>query len=70
MRNKIVCAVLPKVTGMIPVTLVDISFWVISESLIVADENFNNPNPIDILLGDDMFFEVRHHDNKTRPRNY
>jgi len=55
---------------MIPVTLVDISFWVISESLIVADENFNNPNPIDILLGDDMFFEVRHHDNKTRPRNY
>jgi len=69
-EDKIDCAVLPKVTGMIPVTLADISIWVISESLFVADEKFNNPNPIDILLGDDMFFEVRRHDNKTRPRNY
>ena len=55
---------------MIAVTLVDISVWVISESLMLADENFNNPNPIDIVLGDDVFFEVRRHDKKTRPRNY
>jgi hypothetical protein len=36
----------------------------------LADENFNFPNSIDILLGDDVFFEVHRHDKKTRPRNY
>jgi len=69
-ENKIYCAILPMLSGMIPVILVDISVWVISESLMLADENFNNPNPIDILLGDNVFFEFRRHDKKTRPRNY
>jgi hypothetical protein len=36
----------------------------------LADENFNRPNSIDILLGADVFFEVPCHDMKTRPRNY
>ena len=35
-----------------------------------ADENFNKPNAIDILLGADVFFEVLRHDKKTRPGNY
>jgi len=55
---------------MIPATLVDSSYWGIMEGLILADENFNRPNCIDILLGADVFFEVLCHGTKTRPGNY
>jgi len=36
----------------------------------LADDNFNRPNSIDILLGADVFFEVLCHDKKTRLGNY
>jgi len=36
----------------------------------LADENFNSWNSVDILLGDKVFFEVRRHDKKMRLRNY
>jgi hypothetical protein len=60
-------AVLPKLTALIPAAFVDGSDWGISESLRMAHENFNSRNTIDILLGDSLFFEVRHPDKKTRP---
>ena len=69
-ETKIDCAVLRKITGMIPATFVDCSDWGIPEGLVLADENFNRPNSIDTLLGADVFFEVLHHDKKTRPGNY
>jgi hypothetical protein len=53
---------------MIPATFADSSDWGISESLSLADENFNSPNSIDILLGNNVFFEVRHLEKKTQPR--
>jgi len=46
---------------MIPAKLVDSSDWGISECLMLADENFNSRNCFDILLGDDVLFEVRRH---------
>jgi len=63
-KTKIYCAVLPKITGMIPATFVDSSDWGILQGLMLAVENFNMPNSIDILLGADMFFEVLCHDRK------
>jgi len=69
-ETKIDCAVLPKITGMIPATLFDSSDWGIPEGLMLADENFYRPNSIDILLGANVFFEVLRHDKKTRPGNY
>ena len=63
-------AILPKITGTIPVTYVDSSDWGIPEGLMLSDENFNRFNYIDILLGADVFFEVLCHDKKTRPGNY
>ena len=69
-ETKIDCAVLPKITRMIPATFVDSSDWGISEGLMLADENFNRSNSIGILLGADVFFEVLRHDKKTRPGNY
>jgi len=68
-ETKIDCAVLPKITGIIPVTFIDSSDWGIPEGLMLADENFNRPNSIDILLGADVFFEVLCHDKKTQPGN-
>jgi len=62
-------AILPKITEMIPDTFVDSSDWGIPEGLMLAVENFNRPNSIDILLGADVFFEVLRCD-KSRPRNY
>jgi hypothetical protein len=38
--------------------------------LTLADENFNRPNSIDILLAADLFFEVLCHNKKTRSGNY
>jgi hypothetical protein len=55
---------------MIPATLVEGSDWGNSESLMLADDNFKSLNSTDILLGDDVFFEVCRHDKKTRPCNY
>ena len=55
---------------MIPATFIDSSDWGIPEGLVLADENFNRPDSIDILLGADVFFEVVCHDKKTRPGNY
>jgi hypothetical protein len=69
-KTKIDCAILPKITGMIPATYIDSSDWGIPEELTLADENFNRPNSINILLGADVFFEVLCHDKKTRPGNY
>jgi hypothetical protein len=69
-ETKIDCAVLLKITGMIPATFVDSSDWGIPEGLTLADENFNKLSSFDILLGADVFFEVPRHDKKTRPGNY
>ena len=69
-ETKIFCALLSKIIGMIPATFVDSSDWGIPKGLILADENFNRPNSIDILLGAGVFFEVLHHDKKTRPGTY
>jgi hypothetical protein len=55
---------------MIPATFVDCNDWGIPDGLVLADENLNSPNSIDILLGANMFFEVLRHDKKTRPGNY
>ena len=55
---------------MIQATFVDSRNWGISESLVLAYENFKSPNSINILLGDKMLFEVRRHDKKRRPGKY
>jgi hypothetical protein len=42
----------------------------IPEGLMLADEMFNNRNSIEILLGDDVVFEVFLHGKKKRPGIY
>jgi hypothetical protein len=66
-ETKINCAILPKITRIILTTFVDRRGWGISGSLMLADEKLNRPNSIGILLGADVFFDVRHHYKKTGP---
>jgi predicted nicotinamide N-methyase len=54
---------------MIPAIFVDCKDWGIPEGLMLADESFNSPNSIDILLGPDVFFEALRHDKTKRPGN-
>jgi len=54
---------------MIPATFVECNAWIIPEGMKSADENFNSPNSIDIILAADALLEVDHHD-KTWPGNY
>lgn len=61
------CAVLPTITGTTPVSTLDIQSWNIPTNIKLADENFNKPGPIDMLIGADLFYEMLLPDNKTRP---
>ena len=69
-KPKGIAGELPKLTEIIPANFLDSRNWGISESLVLAYENFKTPSSINILLGDNVLFEVRRHDNKTRPGKY
>jgi hypothetical protein len=58
------CAVLSNITGMTPVMKLDISSWKIPKDIKLADEQFNEPGSIDLLLGADLFYEM------SRPGRY
>jgi hypothetical protein len=47
---------------MIPATLAEYKDWGVPKGMMLGDENFKSLNSIDILLGDDVFFEVLLHD--------
>lgn len=50
--------VVPKVTGTLPVDKVDVERWPIPRDVALADETFNEPNRIDLLIGAEVFFEL------------
>lgn len=50
------CLVVPKVTGTIPSTKIDISSWPIPAGLPLADPKFFVPERIDMLIGASKFF--------------
>jgi hypothetical protein len=60
---------LSDITGTTPASQLDISNWKIPGNLKLADENFNVPVDIDLLIGDDIFYEILRSDNRTRPGN-
>lgn len=50
--------IVPRVTGALPNTGIDIRSWPIPENIVLADEKFNEPSRIDILIGAEMFYEL------------
>jgi len=63
------CAVLPDITGTTPATKLDTSKWKLPTDIKLADETFNIPGDIDLLLGADLFYEILEPGRCTRP-NY
>jgi len=57
-RSKVSCSVLPRITGTTPNTRLDTSSWRLPTDIQLADEGFNKPGPIDILLGAELFYEL------------
>ncbi|XP_035898857.1 uncharacterized protein LOC118506181 [Anopheles stephensi] len=50
--------VLPKLTVEMPRQYINISHWSIPEACVLADPSFNNPAPIDLILGASLFYEI------------
>jgi hypothetical protein len=53
-----------------PVIKLDISNWTIPKDITLADEQFNEPGSIDLLLGADLFYEMSRPGRYTYPGNY
>ena len=49
------CAILSNITGTTPPFKLDTSSWKIPKDLKLADEQFNQPGGIDLLIGADLF---------------
>lgn len=52
------CLIVPKVTGIIPGTKINISSWPIPAGIHLADPEFNVPKSIDLLIGASKFFSL------------
>jgi hypothetical protein len=52
------CAILPNITGVTPSIKLSTSSWNIPKDIKLADEHFNHPGGIDLLVGADLFYEI------------
>lgn len=57
-RAKVECIVMPSVTGLIPSSKFDVTTWCIPPGFQLADPDFNEPQDIDMLIGNGMFFQI------------
>jgi hypothetical protein len=64
------CAILPIITGMTPVTKLDIISSKIQKVIKLADKQFNEAGGIHLLLGTDFFYEISRPGICTHPGNY
>jgi hypothetical protein len=65
-RATIKCSVLPQITENTPTSKLDVSSWKLPSKIQLADPNFNQPGPIDLLLGAEIFYELLLPDRQTR----
>ena len=63
------CAILSHIPGTTPSTKLDTSTWKFPNDIILADEQFDQPGSIDLLIGTDLFYEMLRSGRKTRPGN-
>jgi len=52
------CAVLSNVTSTTPSIKLDTSSWKLPKDIKLADEQFDQPGSIDLLIGGDIFYEI------------
>ena len=64
------CAIFSSITGTTPPSKIDTISWKIPKDIKLADEQFNQPRGIDLLIGADLFYEILLPGRRTRPGNY
>lgn len=64
------CAVLPNITGTTLSIKLNTSSWRIQKDIRLADEHFDQPGSIDLLIGADLFYEILRSGKRKRPGNY
>ena len=64
------CAILSHNAGTTTSTKLDTSTWKIPKEIKLADEQFDQPVGIDLLIVADLFFEILQSGRRTRPDNY
>jgi len=64
------CAILSHIIGTTPSNKLDIRTWNISKYINLADEQFDQPGSIDLLIGADLFYEMLRSGRSARPGNY
>jgi hypothetical protein len=66
---KLTCAILPNITGVAPSAKLDTSSWKLPKDIKLADEQFNQPGGISLIIGADIFYEILRA-VRTRPGDY
>jgi len=69
-HTTLICAILSHITGTTPSTKLDTSTWKIPKDIKLADEQFDHPGSIDLLIGADLFYEMLRSGRRKRPGNY
>jgi hypothetical protein len=64
------CSILPNINGATPFIKLNTSSWNIPKDVRLADEQFNQPGGIDLLIGADLFYEMLLRNKRTRPSKY
>ena len=58
------------ITGTTPPSKLDITSSKIPKDIKLADEQFDQPESIDLLIGADLFYEILQSGRRTRPGNF
>jgi hypothetical protein len=61
---------LPNITDSTPSSKLEKSGWKIPKDIQLADEQFDQPGAIDLLIGADLFYEILRLGRRTHPGNY
>lgn len=57
-KTHLICLVIPEITGNLPVAPVSSKSFSIPNNVKLADENFDKPGPVDVLIGADLFWNL------------
>lgn len=55
---KLSCLVLEEITGELPKSPINLNIMSLPKNLLLADPNFHQPAPIDMLIGADIFWDI------------
>ena len=64
------CAILCHITGTTPSNKLDTRTWKIPKYNMLADEQFDQPGDIYLIIGADLFYEMLPSGRRTRPGNH